>query len=194
MPPETSDAEHAARNQRGAGQVQPGLSRRGLAVQQCHGADGGDAGEDQVHVQAPAPGQVLGEHPAQQQPDRTAGPRDRAVHAERPAAFFGVAERHGEQRQRRRREQRPERPLAGPGRHQHAEVHRRSAGRGRGGEPDQAGHEGHLPAEQVSQLAAQKQEAAKRQRVRRDHPLPVHDGKPQIVLCGRQRDVHDRRI
>lgn len=60
--------------------------------------------------------------------------------------------------------------------------------------PDQAGHERHLTAEQVSQLAAQKQQAAERQRVRGDHPLPVHDGEPQIALRGRQRDVHDRRV
>ena len=185
MPPETSAA--------------PGRSSLGFPCWRSprsrrDGADGGYPGEDQVDVQAPSPGQVLGEHPAKQQPDRAARPGDRAVDSERLAPLLRVAERHGEQRQRRRREQRPERALAGPRRHQHAEAHRSPADRGRDREAEQADQERHLPPEQVTELAAQQQQAAERQRVRGDHPLPVHDGEAQRLLRRRQRDVHDRGI
>ena len=116
------DTEHAGRDQRRAGQVHLRPAQRGVAGQQDCRARSGQAGEEQVHVQAPPPGQVLGQHAAQQQPHRAARPGDSAVHAERPAALGRIAERHGQQRQRRRREQGAERALAGPRRHQHAEV------------------------------------------------------------------------
>ena len=49
-----------------------------------HPAGEGHCGEDQVHVQAPPPGQVLGQRAAQQQARRAAGPGDRPVDGERP--------------------------------------------------------------------------------------------------------------
>src|ERR1019366_2447116 len=50
----------------------------------------GDPGgcEDHVDVEAPAPGQVLGEHAAEQQPDSAARADDPSVGAERGAALL----------------------------------------------------------------------------------------------------------
>ena len=118
-----------------------GLTWRRLRSQQQRPPTNAAAREDQVHVQAPAPGQVLGQHAAEQQADRAAAAGDRAVDAERLAALLRVGERGGQQRQRRGREQRAERALAGAGRDQHGEVDRGAAdGRG-AGEAEQAGQE-----------------------------------------------------
>jgi hypothetical protein len=62
------------------------------------------------------------------------------------------------------------------------------------GEPGQAGQEGDLPAQQVGQPAAEQQQAAERQAVGGDHPLPVHGAESQRALCRRQRDVHHRQV
>ena len=154
----------------------------------------GEAGEDQVHVQAPAPGQVLGQDPAEHQADRAAGADDRAVDAERLAALLRVAERRGQDRQGGGREQRAERALGGACRHQHAEAGGRPADGRRGGEAERAGQERDLAPDQVAQPPAEQQQAAERQRVGGHHPLPVHGGEAQGPLRGRQRDVHDRGV
>ena len=165
-----------------------------LAGQQQRSAGERHRGEDQVHVQRPPPGQVLGQRAAQQQPDRAAGPGDRPVDAERLAAVLLAGERGGQQRQRRRHQQRRERALAGPRGDQHGEVDRGAADGRHDGEPGQPDQEGDLPAQQVGQPAAEQQQAAERQRVGGDHPLPVHGAETQRPLRGRQRDVHDRQV
>ena len=81
-----------------------------------------DHREDHVDVQAPAPGQVLGQHAAEQQPDRAAGPGDRAEDAERLAPLGRVGERHRQRGQGGRRQQRAERALDRAGDEQHREV------------------------------------------------------------------------
>ena len=187
-------AEHRGRDERDAGQVQPDPGAGALLLEQQHRSGPGEACEDQVHVQAPAPGQVLGQDPAQHQADRAAGADDRAVDAERLAALLGVAERRGQDRQGRRREQRPERALGGARRHQHAESGGRSADGRRGGEAERAGQERDLAPDQVAQPPAKQQQAAERQRVGGHHPLPVHGGEAQRPLRGRQRDSHDRGV
>jgi hypothetical protein len=108
-----------------------------------------------------------------------------------PRSFGSV---NGQQRQRRRDQQRRERALAGPRGYQHGEVDRGAADGRHSGEPGQAGQERDLPAEQVGQPAAGQQQAAERQRVRGDHPLPLHRGETQRPLRGRQRDVHHRQV
>ena len=187
-------AEQGAGDQQHAGDVQPGLALGRLALQQQRPAGDGHRGEQQVHVQRPPPGQVLGQRAAEQQAHRAACPGDRPVDGERPAAVLRPGERGGQQRQRRRDQQRRERALAGPRRHQHGEVDRGAADGRHAGEPGQAGQERDLPAEQVGQPAAEQQQAAERQGVGGDHPLPVHGGEVQRPLRGRQRDVHHRQI
>jgi hypothetical protein len=56
--------------------------------------------------------------------------------------------------------------------------------------PASPGQEGHLAAEQIGQPTAEQQQAAERQGVGGDHPLPVRDGEVQCALRRRQRDVH----
>ena len=187
-------AEHRAGDQQHAGDVQPGLNRGRLALQQQRSPRKGHRGEDQVHVQRPPPGQVLGQRAAQQQAHRAAGPGDRPVDGERPAAVLRPGERGGQQRQRRRHQQRGERALAGPRGDQHGEVDRGAADGRDAGEPGQAGQERDLAAQQVGQPAAEQQQAAERQRVGGDHPLPVHGSEAQRPLRGRQRDVHHRQV
>jgi len=187
-------AEHRGRDQRGAGQVQPGPGAGPLPGEQQHRSGHGEAREDQVHIQAPAPGQVLGQDPAQHQADRAAGAHDRAVDAERLAALVRVAERRGQDRQGRGREKRAERPLGGARRDQHGKAGRRAADGRRGGEPERAGQERDLAPDQVAEPPAEQQQAAERQRVGGHHPLPVGGGEAQVPLRGRQRDVHDRGV
>ena len=187
-------AEYGAGDQQGARDVEPGLDPGRLPLQQQRAADECHPGQDQVHIQCPPPGQVFGQHPAEQQADRPAGPCDGPVDAERLAAVLLLSERGGQQRQRRRHQERGERALAGPRGDQHGEVDRGAADGGDEGEAGQAGQECDLPAGQVGQPAAEQQQAAERQRVRGDHPLPVHGGEVQRPLRRRQRDVHHREV
>ena len=187
-------AEHRAGDQQGARDIEPGLHPGRLPLQQQRSPGERHPGEDQVHIQRPPPGQVLGQRAAEQQADRAAGPGDRPVDGERLAAVLRPGERGGQQRQRRRHQQRRERALAGPRGHQHGEVDRRAADGRHPGEAGQAGQERDLPAQQVGQPAAGQQQAAERQGVGGDHPLPVHRGETQRPLRGRQRDVHHRQV
>jgi hypothetical protein len=109
-------------------------------------------------------------------------------------AVLLLGERGGQQRQCRGHQQGGERALAGPRGHQHGKVDRDAPDGRDGGEAGQAGQERDLAAQQVGQPAAEQQQAAERQGVGRDHPLPVHGGEVQRPLRGRQRDVHHREI
>ena len=172
-------AEHRGRDECDAGQVQPGPDAAALLLQEQDRSGPGEAGEDQVHVEAPAPGQVLGQDPAEHQADRAAGADDGAIDAERLAAVPRVRECRGQDRQGGRREQRTERALGGACRHQHAEGGGRPAGGRRGGEAERAGEERDLAPDQVAQPPAEQQQAAERQRVGGHHPLPVPVVKPR---------------
>jgi hypothetical protein len=188
-------AEDPARDQQDARDVELGGRRcLRLPAQQHGAADDRRPGEEQVDVEAPAPGQVRGERAAEQQPDRGARTRDRAVDPEGLAPLLGVAERRGQQRQRGRREHRGEHALAGTGGDQHGEVDRRAADRRGHGEADQAGEEHDLAADQVGQPAAEQQQAAERQRVGGHDPLPVDVVEVQRVLRRRQCQVHHGQV
>ena len=157
------------------------------------GQRGGDR-EQQVHVQAPAPVERLGQHAAEQQPDRRAAAGDGAVDAERLAALVGIGEGGRQQRQCRGGEQRAEDALGRAGGDQHPEGARGAAHRGRGGEAEQAADERPLAAEQVAEAAAEQQQRPERQRVGGHDPLPRVIGEAEVALRRRQRDVHDRRV
>src|SRR4051812_12344894 len=75
------EREQAGRGGQGAGDVQARAGGRNLVDQQRGGGDGGRDREQQVHVQAPAPGEVFGEDAAEQQSDRGAAAGDRAEDA-----------------------------------------------------------------------------------------------------------------
>jgi hypothetical protein len=65
---------------------------------------------------------------------------------------------------------------------------------GRDREPGDTDEEQLLAPEEVREPAAQQQQTAEGQRVPGHHPLPSVGGEPQVVLGGRQRDVHDRGV
>jgi len=163
-------------------------------LEQAQAADRGRHGERDRDEQAPAPVEHLGQRAAEQEPERPARTGDRAEDPERLRALRRVGERRGEDRERGRSEQRAEGPLERAGGDEQPEVLRGTAERGCTGEAEQAGDEGPLAPERVGDAAAEQQQAPERQRVRRDDPLAVAVGEAQILLRGRQGDVHDRHV
>ena len=127
---------------------------------------------------------------AEQQADGAAGARDGAEDAEGPRALLGDRESGGEHRERGRGEQRAERALQRTTRDEHFERRRRTGERGCRGEPDEADDECALAAPEVGEAAAEQQQACERERVRRDDPLAIAVGEPEVGLSGGQRDVH----
>jgi hypothetical protein len=151
-------------------------------------------GEQEVDVQAPAPVEGLGEDAAEEQADRRARAGDAAEDGERLRALLGLHEARGQQRQRARGEHGGEHALGGARGGEQPERGRGAAGGGRHREADQAADEGPLAAEQITELAAQQQQGAERQRVRGDDPLPRVVGEAEVGLGAGERDVHDRRV
>ncbi|MCP9976871.1 hypothetical protein LUX32_03690 [Actinomadura madurae] len=184
------DRDEPAGHQQHAGDVEPGLAVTPRLLQQREPADRREQGDGDVDVQAPAPVQVVGQRPADQQADRTARSGDAAPDPERLGAVLRLGERHRQQRQRGRPEQRAEPSLQGTGHQQHLDVRRRAPERRSGGEAEQRDQEGPLAAGVVGDPAAEQQQAAERQRVRGDDPLPVAVGDREVPLERRQRDVH----
>ena len=193
---ETVDqAEQAGRRRDGAGDVDPGPQcGRRLRTEEAQGGDRGGDREEQVHVHAPAPVQVLGQRPAEDQPDRRAGAGDHAEHAERLVALGGNGEGRGQQAEGRRGQQRGEAALQGAGDDEDLEALGETAECGCDGEPGEAGDEDALAAEEVAEAAAEQQQAAERQRVRGDDPLAGVVGEAQVRLGRGKRDVHDRHV
>jgi hypothetical protein len=188
------DRQQPGAGQHGAGPVHSRPAGRPSAADVGKGAGHGDRGEHQVDVQTPAPREVLGKDPAQDQADGAAAGRHRAENAEGPGPFARVIECAHQGAQGGRREHSAEHPLQRPGRDQDDERAGGAADRRGNGESDQARDEHPLAAEHVTQPSAHQQQAAERQRVRRHDPLPVAVGEAQRLLGGRQRDVHDRPV
>ena len=184
-------AEQAAAHQQQAGDVERVAVGRLVVLEPQHRANRGDRREGEVDEQRPPPRRVGREDPAEQEPHRPARAGDAAVDRERLRALGRDGEGRGQQREHRRREQRPERALDRAGEDQHREVDRRATERGGAGEADQADHQRALAADDVADPAAEQQQAAERQRVGGDHPLPVRVGEAERVLRGGERDVDD---
>ncbi|MFN8147083.1 MAG: hypothetical protein U0R76_06395 [Candidatus Nanopelagicales bacterium] len=151
-------------------------------------------GDRHVDQQAPAPREVLGEDAAEQQAEGRTAAGDRAVDAERAGALLRVVERHGDQRERRGRQQRREGALQGAGAEQPDGVGRDAAERGRRREAEQADDEGALAAGVVGDAAAEQEQAAEGERVGGDHPLLVGVADAEVGLGGRERQVDDRGV
>jgi hypothetical protein len=106
------DQEQAGRGQDRPGPVQPRAAVRPLAVLHVDQRTGHrDGGEDQVHVQGPAPGRVLREETAQNEAHGTAPARYRPENAERPAPLGGITKRADQRAESGRRENRAENAL-----------------------------------------------------------------------------------
>ena len=184
------DSEQPGRGEHGSRPVHPRTAVRPVAPHVSQGAGHRDRGEEQVDVQGPAPGEVLGQDAAEDEPHGTAAARDGSEDAERPAALARIAEGTDQGAQGGGCENGAECALKRPGRHQHAERRGGAAERRGEREPDQAGDEDPLAAEHVAEPAADQQQAAERQGVRGYHPLPVAVREAQGVLSRRQGDVH----
>ena len=188
------EPEQAGRRRGGAEQVEPPPVPVDVPGEQPRGGHRRRDGEQQVHVQAPAPGEPLGERAAEQQPDGGPAAGDGAEDAERLPALGRLGERRGEERERGGREQRAEDALRGAGGDEHAErAGGASYGRG-GGEAEQPGDERPLAAEEVAEAPAEQQERAEGERVGRDDPLAQVVGEAEVALGRGQRDVHDGHV
>ena len=121
-------------------------------------------------------------------------PAMRAEHAERPGPLLRLGERHRDQRQRGRRQQRGERALQGARGEQQLGAAGEAAERGREREPAEADQQRPLAAGVVGDPTTEQEQAAEGQRVGRDDPLPVGVDDAEVALRRRQRDGHDRRV
>jgi hypothetical protein len=140
------------------------------------------------------PVEVLGQRTAEDQADCGTGAGDGAEHPERRVALGWRGEGGGQEAEGRRGQQRGEAALHGAGDDEDAEALGKTAERGRRGESDEPGDE-HAPvADQVAEAAAEQQQAAERQGVRRDDPLPRVVGEAQGLLGRGKGDVHDRHV
>ena len=152
-------------------------------------ATSSDCGDGQVDVEDRPPVGELGEDAADEDADRRARSADRAPGGERLRALRAV-EGGGDDRERRRGEDRGAEPLARAG----GEEHRRASGHRRGergsGEDAEAGQEHAAAAEEVGGAAAEEQEASEDQRVARDRPADLRAAQLQVGRDVRQRDVH----
>ncbi len=157
--------------------------------------DGGEDGDRDVHEQAPPPRDVLREHATEQDADGATGAGDGAVGPEGLGPLLGVVlEGDRQDRQGGRCHQRSEAALEGAGGEEHGLVDGQAA-EGRGaGEAQEPDDEHPLATGEVGDPAAEEQEAAEGQGVRRDDPLPVGGRDVEGMLRRRQGDGDDRRI
>ena len=165
-----------------------------LARQQSERAERRRDREGEVHVQAPAPGEVLGQHAAEDEADGSAAAGDGAEDPERLSALGGVGEGGVQQRQGGGGEQRAEGALQCPRAREQAEALSGASERRCDGETDQPGDQGRPAAEDVADPPADQEQAAECDGVRRDDPLAVVVGEVQRLLRRRQSDAHDRRV
>ena len=131
---------------------------------------------------------------AEQHAGGAAGARDRAPHAQRAVALGALGEGRGDDRQRRRRDDRGAEALDRARGDQPRLRLGEAAGERGEREDDQAEHEHAPAAEQVGEPAAEQQEAAEGERVGVDDPGQVVAGEVQLRADRRQRDVDDRGV
>jgi hypothetical protein len=184
------------RHRQGAGEVEVACCGD-VARAGAHDAQRRDRAEQpdrHVDEQDPAPAQRLGQHAAQQCARRAADRPHRAPQAERPVALQPLGEAGGEDRQRRRSDDRPAEPLR-RARGDQRELVLGQTARERGErEQDEAAGEHLAPAEQIGGAAAEQQEAGERERVGVDDPGERRGREAEVVRDRRQRDVHDRHV
>ena len=154
-----------------------------------HDQPGGDVDEED-----PRPAERAGQGAAEQDARCAAAARGRTPDAEREVALAPLGERGGQDRERRRRQQRRAEPL------ERAEGDQRPL---RPGEPVEQGtdreeHEARdeepTAPEQIGEPAAEQEHAAEEDRVGGDHPLQALLAEVEVGLDRRQRHVDDRDV
>jgi len=94
------ETEQSSGSQEQAGDVQLELRVRRLAIEQKDSAQKRDGGEDEVDVERPPPGEVVGQGAPEEEADRADCGRDRAEDPERPRPVLRFGEQCYEQRER----------------------------------------------------------------------------------------------
>ena len=147
-----------------------------------------------VHEEDPVPVERVRQHTAEQHADRAAARRDEPedAHRLRPVGRLGE-ERHHD-RERDRRDNGATQALDGPRRDQERLARRGAARERRQREERDPGEKEPAVAEQVTQAAAEEQEAPEREQVGVHDPRERGLGEAEIGADRRQRHVHDRRV
>ena len=129
--------------------------------------------------------------PPATRPTAAPAPLIAATTSHGPVAGRPFGEVGGHQRQRSRGDQRPARPLEGPGRQQPRLGGGEAADKRGGREQQQPGHEDAAAAQQVAGSSAQQQQASEAEGIGGDDPLQAVAREPEGALNMRQSDVDD---
>ena len=127
-------------------------------------------------------------------PRATATPATADPDADRHGPLAGVGEDVGEDRQRRRHDQRGADAHHRAGRDQRVDAAGERGGRRADAEDDEAEGERALPPEAVAEAAGGEQQAGEHERVGVDDPLELAGGRAEVAHQGRQRHVEDRVV
>ena len=191
------DGDQRASQQHRPGQVGPACRRvPGLG----HQTDAGDqrAGSHR-HVdeedRAPAPAEQvrLGQHSAEEQPDRGGDAEHRPVDAERLSSFL-PGEDGAERGEHLRRHGRGGGTLHDAGGDQFRAGHRQPGAQARQPEQPGAEKEQALVPEQVAEVPGDDERRRERQHVPGHHPFQLRGVGVQVTTDGRQRHVDDRHV
>ena len=156
------------------------------ALEEEHDDAAGDGAERQVDVEAPAPGDVVGEGAAHE----GAGHAGDAVHGADEARVDGpLPQRHrvGDDEQRAREQPRAAQPRDGPPHDQRRRVGRHAADQAAHLEDEEREQEGPLDAEEGVELAEEQLEGARREQIGRAVPAAAMRGQ-YFAPNGRYRE------
>ena len=180
--------------------VAPAASNRPVRRSSAIGAEHDERRSDQQHAdrhvdeEHPPPAGAVGQQPAGDHADRRRRSADGAEDPERAVALVSLGERHGEDRERGRRDQRGAESLQSAGSDQQPGRSRQPGQQRRQREDRQADDEDPPPADQVGETAAEHQEAAEQQPVGDHDPLQRALPDVEVALDRGQGDVHDRDV
>ena len=165
---------------RRAGRACPGWGRGTSGCRKTPAIEGDDADRD-VDPEHRAPREVLEQQAAGDRADGHGETGEAGPDGDRPAPLAGIAEHVGQDRQRRRHDQRAadahERPAG-----DQVDGRRRQRRRGRAdGEQHDADLQGALAAEAVAEAARREQQAGEDERVGVDDPLDLAVGRVEVA-------------
>jgi hypothetical protein len=190
------DGDHeGGGDQRGTGNVRS-APQAGTAVggQQLHGCDRRGEADRHVHEEDPVPVDPVGQDAAEQQAHSTTGGGHEAVDADRLGLLTCVREHRDDHAEDDGRRHRPADALHEPGRDEELLRAGHPARRGGGREYGETADEDAATRHQVADPAGEQQKAAERDEVGVDHPGQPGLAEAQLMLDGRQRNVHDRDV
>ena len=170
---------------------------RVLVLRLGHEAEGREEREHadrNVDEEDPRPGERLRQPAAEHEAEGRAADGDRGPDAERLRALLPLGERRRDDRERGGGDESGPEALQRAEADQLARARREPVQERRRREDDEADEEEPLAAEKVAGATAEQEEAAEHERVRIDDPLEVGLAQAEVLLDGREGDVHDRRV